>query len=211
MPLFNQLHPEWQEALLSQRSNIDRIDSYLHNREISPTHDLIFRALHHPISHTRVVIVGQDPYPTKGHAHGLAFSVESSVTPLPASLRNIFEELKSDCGITRSSGDLSEWADQGVMLLNRILSTEIGSSMAHAKLGWEEITNTIASVLGQQPVVAVLWGRYAAQLAGYFKEEMVITSAHPSPLSAYRGFLGSQPFLAINSKLTEHGMPAINW
>ncbi|CAN2162651.1 Ung Uracil DNA glycosylase [Candidatus Nanopelagicaceae bacterium] len=211
MPLFNQLHPEWQEVLLSQRSNIDRIDSYLHNREISPTHDLIFRALHHPISHTRVVIVGQDPYPTKGHAHGLAFSVESSVTPLPASLRNIFEELKSDCGITRSSGDLSEWADQGVMLLNRILSTEIGSSMAHAKLGWEEITNTIASVLGQQPVVAVLWGRYAAQLAGYFKDEMVITSAHPSPLSAYRGFLGSQPFSAINSKLTEHGMPAINW
>ena len=211
MPLFNQLHPEWQEVLLSQRSNIDRIDSYLHNRQISPTHDLIFRALHHPISHTHVVIVGQDPYPTKGHAHGLAFSVESSVTPLPASLRNIFEELKSDCGITRSSGDLSEWADQGVMLLNRILSTEIGSSMAHAKLGWEEITNTIASVLGQQPVVAVLWGRYAAQLAGYFKDEMVITSAHPSPLSAYRGFLGSQPFSAINSKLTEHGMPAINW
>jgi uracil-DNA glycosylase len=83
--------------------------------------------------------------------------------------------------------------------------------MAHAKLGWEEITNTIASVLGKQPVVAVLWGRYAAQLAGYFKEEMVITSAHPSPLSAYRGFLGSQPFSAINSKLTEHGMPAINW
>jgi uracil-DNA glycosylase len=118
---------------------------------------------------------------------------------------------KSDCGITRSNGDLSEWADQGVMLLNRILSTEVGSSMAHAKLGWEEITNTIASVLGKQPVVAVLWGRYAAQLAGYFKEEMVITSAHPSPLSAYRGFLGSQPFSAINSKLTEQGMPAIHW
>ena len=97
------------------------------------------------------------------------------------------------------------------MLLNRILSTEIGSSMAHAKLGWEEITNTIASVLGKQPVVAVLWGRYAAQLAGYFNEEMVITSAHPSPLSAYRGFLGSQPFSAINSKLTKLGIPTINW
>ena len=211
MPLFNQLHPEWQEVLLSQRSNIDRIDSYLHNREISPTHDLIFRALHHPISHTRVVIVGQDPYPTKGHAHGLAFSVESSVTPLPASLRNIFEELKSDCNITRSNGDLSDWADQGVMLLNRILSTDTGSSIAHAKLGWEEITNAIALVLGNQPVIAVLWGKYAAQLAGYFKDEMVITSAHPSPLSAYRGFLGSQPFSTINSKLTERGMPAINW
>ncbi len=211
MQLFNQLHPEWQEALYSQRSEIERIDLFLHNRNIAPTFDLIFRALHHPISHTRVVIVGQDPYPTKGHAHGLAFSVDRTVSPLPASLRNIFEELKSDCGITRSYGDLSDWADQGVMLLNRILSTEIGSSMAHAKLGWEEITNTIASVLGKQPVVAVLWGRYAAQVAGYFKEEMVITSAHPSPLSAYRGFLGSQPFSAINSKLTEHGMPAINW
>jgi uracil-DNA glycosylase len=167
--------------------------------------------LRHPISHTRVVIIGQDPYPTKGHAHGLAFSVDSTVFPLPASLRNIFEELKSDCGITRSSGDLSEWADQGVMLLNRILSTDTGSSMAHAKLGWEEITNAIALVLGNQPVVAVLWGKYAAQLAGYFKDEMVITSAHPSPLSAYRGFLGSQPFSAINSKLTELGMPTINW
>ena len=211
MPLFNQLHPDWQEALLSQRSNIDRIDSYLHNREISPTHDLIFRALRHPISHTRVVIVGQDPYPTKGHAHGLAFSVDSSVTPLPASLRNIFEELKSDCAITRNNGDLSDWADQGVMLLNRILSTDTGSSMAHAKLGWEEITNAIASMLGNQPVVAVLWGKYATQLAGYFKEEMVITSAHPSPLSAYRGFLGSRPFSAINLKLTEQEMPAIHW
>lgn len=211
MQLFNQLHPEWQEALLSQRSEIDRIDLFLRNRDIAPSFDLIFRALRHPISHTRVVIIGQDPYPTKGHAHGLAFSVDSTVSPLPASLRNIFEELKSDCAITRSSGDLSEWADQGVMLLNRILSTEIGSSMAHAKLGWEEITNTIASVLGKQPVVAVLWGSYAAQLAGYFKKEMVITSAHPSPLSAYRGFLGSRPFSAINSKLTEHGMPAIHW
>jgi uracil-DNA glycosylase len=211
VPLFNQLHPEWQEELLSQKSNIDRIDSYLHNREISPKYDFIFRALRHPISHTRVVIVGQDPYPTKGHAHGLAFSVDSTVTPLPASLRNIFEELKSDCGITRNNGDLSDWAKQGVMLLNRILSTDTGSSMAHAKLGWEEITNAIALVLGNQPVVAVLWGKYAAQLAGYFKDEMVITSAHPSPLSAYRGFLGSRPFSAINSKLTERGMPAIHW
>ena len=211
MQLFNQLHPEWQEALLSQRSEIDRIDIFLRNRDIAPSFDLIFRALHHPISHTRVVIIGQDPYPTKGHAHGLAFSVDPTVSPLPASLRNIFEELQSDCGISRSSGDLSDWADQGVMLLNRILSTEIGSSMAHAKLGWEEITSTIASVLGKQPVVAVLWGRYAAQLACYFKEEMVITSVHPSPLSAYRGFLGSQPFSAINSKLTELGMPAIHW
>ena len=211
MQLFNQLHPEWQEALLSQRSEIDRIDLFLRYRDIAPSFDLIFSALRHPISHTRVVIIGQDPYPTKGHAHGLAFSVDLTVSPLPASLRNIFEELKTDCGITRSNGDLSEWADQGVMLLNRILSTEVGSSMAHAKLGWEEITNTIASVLGQQPVVAVLWGRYAAQLTGYFEEEMVITSAHPSPLSAYRGFLGSRPFSAINSKLTEHGMPSINW
>ena len=211
MQLFKQLHPEWQEALLSHRSEIDHIDLFLHNRNIAPSFDLIFRALRHPISHTRVVIIGQDPYPTKGHAHGLAFSVDSTVTSLPASLRNIFEELKSDCGISRSSGDLSDWADQGVMLLNRILSTEVGSSMAHAKLGWEEITNTIASILGKQQVVAVLWGRYAAQLTGYFKEEMVITSAHPSPLSAYRGFLGSQPFSAINSKLTELGMSAIHW
>jgi uracil-DNA glycosylase len=209
--LFNQLHPEWQEALHSQRSEIERIDLFLRNRDIAPTFDLIFRALHHPISHTRVVIIGQDPYPTKGHAHGLAFSVDPTVSPLPASLRNIFEELKSDCGITRSYGDLSDWADQGVMLLNRILSTDTGSSMAHDKLGWEEITSTIASVLGKQPVVAVLWGRYAAQLIGYFKEEMVITSAHPSPLSAYRGFFGSKPFSTINSKLTEQGMPAINW
>jgi uracil-DNA glycosylase len=209
--LFNQIHPEWQETLHSQRAKIDQIDQFLQGCDVAPSFDLIFRALHHPISHTRVVIVGQDPYPTRGHAHGLAFSVDSKVTPLPASLRNIFEELYTDCGITRENGDLADWADQGVMLLNRILSTEVGSSMAHAQLGWEEITNTIAAVLGKQPVVAVFWGKYAAQLATFFHSEMVLTSPHPSPLSAYRGFLGSRPFSTINSKLIERGIPLINW
>jgi uracil-DNA glycosylase len=209
--LFNQLHPEWQEALHSQRSNIDRIDQFLQDCDVAPSFDSIFRALHHPISHTRVVIVGQDPYPTRGHAHGLAFSVDSKITSLPASLRNILEELRTDCGIIRENGDLSNWADQGVMLLNRILSTEVGSSMAHKQLGWEEITNTIAGVLGKHPVVAVLWGKYAAQLTTFFQSEMVLTSPHPSPLSAYRGFLGSRPFSAINSKLTERGIPVVNW
>ena len=211
MPLFEQLHPEWQKELEIHRALIEQIDHFLQAREIAPSHDLVFRSLTAPIDSTRVVIFGQDPYPTKGHAHGLAFSVEQSVATLPASLRNIFKELRIDLGITRTHGDLSDWSQQGVMLINRILSTDVGVSNAHVMLGWQAITNTVASVLGKRGVIAVLWGKSALELKAYFAEDLVITSVHPSPLSAYRGFFGSKPFSQVNEKLKQQGLPTILW
>lgn len=211
MPLFEQLHPQWQVELASHKALIESIDSFITNRSVTPDYNLIFRALNQPIESTRVVIFGQDPYPTKGHAHGLAFSIDSSITNLPASLRNIYKELFSDLGITRTHGDLSDWADQGVMLINRVLSTEIGKSLAHEKLGWQDITERVAQVLGERDVIAVLWGSAALPLKQFFHEQSVITSVHPSPLSAYRGFFGSSPFSQVNAKLRSKGLKEINW
>ncbi len=211
MPLFEQLHPQWQVELASHKALIESIDSFITNRSVTPDYNLIFRALNQPIESTRVVIFGQDPYPTKGHAHGLAFSIDSSITNLPASLRNIYKELFSDLGITRTHGDLSDWADQGVMLINRVLSTEIGKSLAHEKLGWQDITERVAQVLGERDVIAVLWGSTALPLKQFFHEQSVITSVHPSPLSAYRGFFGSSPFSQVNAKLRSKGLKEINW
>ena len=211
MPLFEQLHPQWQVELASHKALIESIDGFITNRSVTPDYNLIFRALNQPIESTRVVIFGQDPYPTKGHAHGLAFSIDSSITNLPASLRNIYKELFSDLGITRTHGDLSDWADQGVMLINRVLSTEIGKSLAHEKLGWQDITEKVAQVLGERDVIAVLWGSTALPLKQFFHEQSVITSVHPSPLSAYRGFFGSSPFSQVNAMLRSKGLKEINW
>jgi uracil-DNA glycosylase len=211
VPLFEQLHPQWQIELASHKALIESIDSFITNRSVTPDYNLIFRALNQPIESTRVVIFGQDPYPTKGHAHGLAFSIDSSITNLPASLRNIYKELFADLGITRTHGDLSDWADQGVMLINRVLSTEIGKSLAHEKLGWQDITERVAQVLGERDVIAVLWGSTALPLKQFFHEQSVITSVHPSPLSAYRGFFGSSPFSQVNAKLRSKGLKEINW
>jgi uracil-DNA glycosylase len=211
VPLFEQLHPQWQVELASHKALIESIDSFITNRSVTPDYNLIFRALNQPIESTRVVIFGQDPYPTKGHAHGLAFSIDSSITNLPASLRNIYKELFADLGITRTHGDLSDWADQGVMLINRVLSTEIGKSLAHEKLGWQEITERVAQVLGERDVIAVLWGSAALPLKQFFHEQSVITSVHPSPLSAYRGFFGSSPFSKVNAMLRSKGLQEINW
>ena len=211
MQLFDQLHPQWQVELARHKDLIDTIDSHIANTAVAPDYKLIFRALSRPIDSTRVVIFGQDPYPTKGVAHGLAFSVDSSVEKLPPSLRNIYKELQADLGVTRTNGDLSDWADQGVMLVNRILSTEVGKSMAHDTLGWQQITETVAQLLGDRDVIAVLWGSSALELKKYFKEGSVLSSVHPSPLSAYRGFFGSQPFSKINTKLREKGLKEITW
>jgi uracil-DNA glycosylase len=209
--LFDQLHPQWQIELTPHKDLIEHIDSSLIGQEVAPDYSLIFRALSKPIDTTHVVIFGQDPYPTEGHAHGLAFSVDASVIKLPPSLRNIYKELESDLGVVRTNGDLSDWADQGVMLINRILSTEVGKSLAHENLGWQEITETVARVLGAGDIIAVLWGSSALELKRYFKEGSVISSVHPSPLSAYRGFFGSQPFSKINAKLREKGLQEVTW
>ena len=210
-PLFDQLHPEWQEELERHKDLIDGIDLFLRKREIAPSHDLVFRALSNPIASTKVVIFGQDPYPTQGHAHGLAFSVEASVSPLPPSLRNIYKELYSDLAILRTLGDLGDWQEQGVMLINRILSTEVGQSMAHSKLGWQEVTETVAQALGKRNVIAVLWGNTALELKKYFNPEDVVSSVHPSPLSAHRGFFGSSPFSQVNAKLVAKGFQELTW
>lgn len=198
-------------ALRQHEPSIEEIDLFIQDKKISPNYEFVFRALSTPLEDTRVVIFGQDPYPTKGHAHGLAFSVDSEVSPLPASLRNIFKELKSDLKITRSTGDLSDWSHQGVMLINRILTTQTGVSLAHENLGWQKITETVAQVLGQRGVIAVLWGGTAQGLRKFFQDENVISSVHPSPLSAYRGFFGSKPFSRINEKLLAKGEVPITW
>ena len=183
----------------------------MQGRELAPPYDLIFRALTRSIGSTRVVVFGQDPYPTKGHAHGLAFSVDASVSPLPPSLRNIYKELHNDLAISRTNGDLSDWSEQGVMLINRILSTDVGQSMAHSKLGWQEVTETVAQTLGKKDVVAVLWGNTALELKHFFRPDDVVSSVHPSPLSAHRGFFGSAPFSTVNAKLLAKGHKEICW
>ena len=183
----------------------------MQGRQLAPSYDLIFRALTQSVDSTRVVIFGQDPYPTEGHAHGLAFSVEESVSPLPPSLRNIYKELQSDLGIARANGDLSDWAEQGVMLINRILSTDVGQSMAHSSLGWQEVTETVAQTLGKKDVIAVLWGNTALELKHHFRPDDVVSSVHPSPLSAHRGFFGSSPFSQVNAKLVAKALKQIVW
>lgn len=209
--LFDQLHPDWQRVLHPQRGLIEEIEAKIIDIDIAPDFQNIFRSLTTPIQSTTVVIFGQDPYPTRGHAHGLAFSVDQSVTTLPPSLRNIFTELSSDCGVTRKSGDLSDWFGQGVLLVNRVLSTETETSLAHSDFGWQEVTNVVAQELGKHDVVAILWGKSAGELAHYFRPEWRIESVHPSPLSAYGGFFGSKPFSRCNEILLVNQKTPIRW
>ena len=209
--LFDQLHPDWKDVLNPYADSILRIERQLNGALISPRFESVFRCLGRSIESTQVVIFGQDPYPTQSHADGLAFSVDKNVSPLPPSLRNIFKELKSDVGIDRTTGDLSDWCEQGVMLINRVLTTDVGQSLAHAHIGWQEITNSVALTLGKRGVLAVLWGNSALELKKFFPDDHVIASVHPSPLSVYRGFFGSKPFSQVNEKLTNKGYPAISW
>jgi len=209
--LFEQLHPDWQAVLQQHKDLIDYIEHKLDGVDVAPEFENIFRSLTRSVASTQVVIFGQDPYPTKGNAHGLAFSVDKSVTALPASLRNIYEELSTDCGVRRTSGDLSDWFDQGVLLVNRVLTTVVGSSLAHSDIGWQEITGAVAAELGKNDVVAILWGKNAGELSGCFRPEWRIQSVHPSPLSAYRGFFGSKPFSRCNEILIAHSKNPIRW
>ena len=166
---------------------------------------------------TRVVILGQDPYPTPGHAHGLAFSVEPDVRPLPRSLGNIYKEMQADLGDAPENGDLRFWAAQGVLLLNTALSVPAGEAGGHAKLGWNRLAEEVLAELSKHPTAFVLWGKQAQALARHISspkdsgQHLLIESAHPSPLSARRGFFGSRPFSRINSWLAAQGQPAINW
>ncbi len=186
-------------------------------KTILPKKDLYFNALNStPLSSLKVVILGQDPYPNKTYPHGLSFSVLPEVKPLPASLKNINKELQSDLNIDNShTGYLQSWADQGVLLLNAILSVQEGKSNSHKGKGWEKFTDKIIEIIDQkcENIVFILWGGYAQKKGKSIdtKKHLIIKSPHPSPLSAYRGFFGSRVFSKTNSYLEKNGKQPINW
>jgi uracil-DNA glycosylase len=180
-------------------------------KQFLPDQEDIFRALSIPPAQVKVVIVGQDPYPNPKYAMGMAFSVRENTNPLPASLKNIFTELEDDLGYKRTNGDLSDWKDQGVLLLNRSLTVDAHESNSHIGLNWSQITEPIIESVARGGAIGILWGNQAALAGKYFPKENVLTSAHPSPLSAYRGFFGSKPFSKSNIKLLEKGLSPIKW
>lgn len=179
-----------------------------------PAPDAVLRAFRRPLAEVRVLIVGQDPYPTPGHPVGLSFSVHPRVRPLPRSLQNIYRELTDDVGGSPGpSGDLSGWSEQGVLLLNRVLTVRAGQPGSHRGLGWQEITDRAVTALVERggPLVAVLWGRDAQEVRPLLGRVPVVASAHPSPMSADRGFFGSRPFSKVNALLAEQGAAPIDW
>ncbi len=183
-------------------------------RAYRPAGDPVLRAFARPLDGVRVLIVGQDPYPTPGHPIGLSFAVDAHVRPLPRSLGNIYRELHDDLGIAPAPhGDLSAWGDQGVMLLNRVLTVAPGAPASHRGWGWEKVTEHAIRTLAARggPLVAILWGRDAANLRPLLGDVPIIESAHPSPLSASRGFFGSRPFSRANALLVEQGAPEVDW
>jgi uracil-DNA glycosylase len=186
-------------------------------KRILPKGSLWFNALNStPLHNVKVVIIGQDPYPTIGHAHGLCFSVLPEVSPLPKSLQNINKELWEDIGVNNShTGYLQPWAKQGVLLLNAVLTVEAGKSNAHQGRGWEKFTNKIIEIINSNlnSVVFILWGSYAQKKGSSIdsNRHLIIKSPHPSPLSAYRGFFGSKPFSRVNQYLQSIGKKPINW
>jgi len=182
--------------------------------QINPAQGQIFAALRVAPQDVRVVILGQDPYPNAEHATGLSFSVPAGTTPLPPSLRNIIAEISADVGnCSVVEGSLEPWIRQGVLMLNRVLTVETGKSDSHKTLGWQVVTEAILHVVvhANPEVIAVLWGSQAQQVGDLFVPQRVIKSAHPSPLSAYRGFSGSRPFSAVNRLLIERNQSPVIW
>lgn len=183
-------------------------------RTVLPPPDRIFAALDAcPPDTVRAVIIGQDPYPTPGHANGLAFSVEPDVRPLPRSLSNIYKEMQEDLGASPPTGDLRHLARQGVLLLNTTLTVPAGDAGGHARIGWQRLTEQVLDRLSDSPRAFVLWGAHAQKLRPFIRGEnhLILTSAHPSPLSARRGFFGSRPFSAVNHWLKARNAQPINW
>ena len=219
MDLWSQLSPQWQSELAAVQSNIHQISQFLTERissgaRICPEPNLIFTALALRPTQIKVLILGQDPYPSQNLATGLAFAVPRSTEKLPPTLKNILQELKSDLNAPVTSDcDFTSWQQQGVMLLNTVLTAEEGRSLAHVGVGWEKVTTAIIdTVVRVNPeVVAVLWGKLAQQQQNKFAPNMVIAGPHPSPLSAYRGFFGSKPFSRVNQKLALTQNDEIIW
>lgn len=218
-PYEELVHPSWVEPLAPAAEHIAAAGAFLRDevaagRGYLPAGDAVLRAFTQPFDEVRVLVVGQDPYPTPGHPIGLSFAVAPDVRPIPRSLANIYTELHDDLGITPPEhGDLSAWTDQGVLLLNRVLTVQPGKPASHRGKGWEHVTATAINALveREQPLVAILWGRDARSLAPHLGDTPTVESAHPSPLSARGGFFGSKPFSRTNALLEELGTHTIDW
>lgn len=219
---------DWAEALAPVDEQVARLGVFLREevaagRGYQPAGEAVFRAFRRPLAEVKVLVVGQDPYPNPRHPIGLSFAVERDVWPLPGSLRNIYTELRADLAAERGEdtwvpprhGDLTGWADQGVMLLNRVLTVRPGDANSHRGKGWEEVTACAIRALAHRaessPAVAVLWGKPAQSLKPLLGPVPYVESAHPSPLSASRGFLGSRPFTRVNALLAERGVAPVDW
>jgi uracil-DNA glycosylase len=214
-PLAELVDAGWARALAPVAPNIAAMGEFLRSQgPYLPAGGNVLRAFSYPFDQVRVLIVGQDPYPTPGHPIGLSFAVERHVRPLPRSLQNIYRELRDDLGVAPAAhGDLTPWAQHGVMLLNRVLTVRPGQAGSHRGKGWEAVTDAAirALVARDQPLVAILWGRDAQSLTPLLGATPVIASPHPSPLSASSGFFGSRPFSRANEILESLGALPVNW
>jgi uracil-DNA glycosylase len=219
-PLHEVVEAGWAEALAPVAETVSSMGEFLRaeiaaGRRYLPAGANVLRAFQQPFEDVRVLIVGQDPYPTPGHAVGLSFSVAEETRPLPRSLQNIFREYAEDLGHPApSSGDLTPWTDQGVLLLNRCLTVAPGEPGSHRNKGWEEVTEQAIRALvarDAEPMVAILWGRDARNLVPLLEDVPLVESAHPSPMSADRGFFGSRPFSRANDLLEEIGGDPVDW
>ncbi|MET0989642.1 MAG: uracil-DNA glycosylase [Glaciihabitans sp.] len=211
--------PGWADALAPVAGTIANLGDFLRaevaaGRPYLPAGPAVLRAFEYPFDDVRVLIVGQDPYPTPGHPIGLSFAVDPAVRPVPRSLANIYRELHDDLGVpVPQHGDLTAWSNHGVLLLNRVLTVSPGSAGSHRGKGWESVTETAIRALAarDKPLVAILWGKDAASLQPMLGSTPAIVSAHPSPLSAHRGFFGSRPFSRANELLVEQGAEPVDW
>jgi uracil-DNA glycosylase len=218
-PLAELVDPGWARALEPAAGQVAAMGDFLRaetaaGRRYLPAGENVLRAFQAPFAEVRVLIVGQDPYPTPGHPIGLSFAVDRHVRPIPRSLQNIYAELRSDLGIeTPDHGDLTPWTRQGVMLLNRSLTVQAGIAGSHRGKGWEPVTELAirALVARDTPLVAILWGRDAGTLRPLLGTTPVIASVHPSPLSAQNGFFGSRPFSRANELLVAAGADPVDW
>jgi len=209
----------WATVLEPVADRIHSMGDFLREENASgrgylPAGNDVLRAFTYPFDEVKVIIVGQDPYPTPGHAMGLSFSTAPGVRPLPRSLVNIFKEYSSDLGLPMpEDGDLTPWSEQGVALFNRVLSVQPGKAGSHRGRGWEEVTEHALRALAERgkPLVAILWGRDAQNTQKFLGDTACICSPHPSPLSAARGFFGSKPFSHANELLVQQGAEPVNW
>ena len=212
MKFRDQLHPSWRKVLANELDLLDEIESQISLENYLPSHNLVMRAFSSEFDTAKVLILGQDPYPNPSDPVGLSFSIPADKRKLPPTLKNIFKELNTDLGLPLPDhGDLTPWAQQGVVLLNRTLTCRTGQSNSHSKIGWNRFTESCVNALAGSGCVAILWGAGAQELSSYFSAHKLISSAHPSPLSAYRGFFGSKPFSRANEALLTSGIAPIDW